>query len=139
MSRTANSQVASAPVERPRRTPLSGRSRVAVRNKEAGYHYRVVNANLDTDPERIQTFLEQGYEIVPAVKAGQVGDKRVDDPSSLGSSSQISVGQGTKAIVMRIREDWYKEDQATKQAEIDALEATMKPANADYGSIEYKK
>lgn len=140
MSRTANSPAASALPSRPKRAPIGRRSRLSVRNKEDGYHYRIVNANLDTDPDRVQSFLDQGYEIVPAKEIGTVGDKRVDNPSALGSSSQISVGQGTKAIVMRQRDDWYKEDQAAKQAEIDALEATMKSeSKADYGSIEYKK
>jgi hypothetical protein len=40
---------------------------------------------------------------------------------------------------MRIPEDWYKEDQRAKQAEIDAVEATMKSdarKAADYGKLE---
>jgi hypothetical protein len=42
---------------------------------------------------------------------------------------------------MRQREDFYKEDQAAKQAEIDELEQTMKreaKEKADYGSIDLK-
>lgn len=132
---TQSTQEASA---RPRRTPIGQRNRLSIRNKEDGYFYRIVNSNLESDPERVQALLDQGYELVPADKAGKVGDSRVDNPSTLGSSSLISVGQGTKAVVLRIRRDWYDEDQRAKQAEIEAQEATMKRAS-DYGDIKIDK
>lgn len=121
-------QVASA---RPRRTPVSVRNRLDVKNKEAGYVYRIVN---DVD-DRIAEMQEQGYEIVPDAKVGAVGNRRVDNASALGSSSHLSVGLGTKAVVMRQREDWFKEDQSIKQQQVDDTEQTMKRPTADYGSI----
>jgi len=126
-----NSEVASA---RPRRTPVNERNRLSVRNRKDGYHYRIVN---DVE-DRIQQLLEAGYEVVPADEAGKIGDKRVDNPSAPGSSSQISVGQGVKAVLMRQRIDWYKEDQAAKQAQIDELEGTMN-SSGDYGKVELRK
>lgn len=131
MSRTANSPAQA----RPTRTPLNSRQRLSVRNREAGYVYRIVNANLEDDPDRVARFMEAGYELVPKDKGGSVGDAKVDNPTSLGSASEISVGQGTKAVLMRIREDWYKEDQAAKQREIDEIERTMKQGKADYGTF----
>jgi hypothetical protein len=125
---TETPQVASA---RPRRQPLGQRNRLDVKNKEAGYIYRIVN----DDGDRINELAEQGYEIVPKDKAGVIGSKRVDTASAPGSTSYISVGQGTKAVLMRIREDWNKEDQAFKQRQIDEIEQTMKSEKADYGSI----
>jgi len=126
---TSPTQEASA---RPRRTSLSQRNRLAVKNKEPGYVYRIVN---DVD-DRIEDLQERGYEIVPGAKLGRVGDKRVDDPSAPGSSSLISVGQGTKAVVMRIKEEYYAEDQAFKQKQVDDTEQTMKSVgghkNTDY-------
>lgn len=120
MTRQATPQpVASA---RPRRTPLSTRNRLDVKNKEPGYVYRIVN---DVE-DRISRLQEQGYEIVPADKTGMVGDKRVDNISAPGSSSYVSVGQGVKAVVMRQREEFYKEDQAIKQQHVDDSEQTMK-------------
>ena len=107
-----------AQVSRPRRTPIGRRNRLTVENRDPAYHYRIVN---DVDG-RVQDLLDQDYEIVLDAK---VGDKRVDDISSLGSAKQISVGGGIKAIVMRKRKDWFEEDQAAKQKEIDELEATM--------------
>jgi hypothetical protein len=120
--------------ERPRRSPLDGRNRLTVRDRDPDYFYRIVNANLDSDPDRVQNLVDQGYEIVNRDKAGQVGDKKVDNPSALGSAGQISVGQGTKAIVMRIRKEWYAEDQTEKQRQNDREEASAEQ-RADYGKV----
>jgi hypothetical protein len=114
----ATEKPAQAQVSRPRRTPIGRRNRLTVENRDPNYQYRVVN---DVDG-RVQDLLEQDYEIVLDAK---VGDKRVDEISSLGSAKQISVGNGVKAIVMRKRKDWFAEDQALRQKEIDDLEASM--------------
>lgn len=119
---------------RPRRSPLAGRNRLHVRNQEPGYQYRIVNANLESDPDRIQNLIDQGYEIVPNGKAGPVGEAKVDNPSAMSSAGDISVGQGTKAIVMRTPMEYFIEDQATKQRENDTNEQRAE-RNADYGSV----
>ena len=132
MTKQSNSQSASA---RPQRTPLAGRNRLSVKDRDPNYIYRIVN---DQD-DRISRLLEQGYEIDPNAS---VGDKRVDNPSSLGSTSTVSVGQGMKAVVMRQRKEWFEEDQRTKQAQIDEVESTMKTDSkrgSDYGDLEYKR
>ena len=110
-----------APVGRVRRTPIAMRNKLSVPNQDPNFHYRIVN---DIDG-RIEQFIEQGYEVAPVT---QVGDKRVDTPSQLGSAPKVSVGNGTKAISLRIRKDWYAEDQLTKQKDIDELEASMNSA-----------
>jgi hypothetical protein len=120
---------------RPRRTPLAGRNRLAVRDQDPNYVYRIVNTNLDSDPDRVQNLVDAGYEIVPSKKAGPVGDTKVDNPSALGSAGQISVGQGTKAIVMRIPREYYEEDQRLKEAELTEME-TRPRSVADYGTLE---
>lgn len=122
--------------ERPKRASTANRSRLTVRDQDPNYRYRIVNANLESDPDRVQDLLDRGYEIVPPKQAGQLGDKKVDNPSPLGSAGQISVGRGTKAIVMRIPKEWYDEDQAAKQAEVDATEQRSKKQGADYGSVD---
>lgn len=109
-----------AEVGRVRRTPIGARKKLSVENQDPNYHYRVVNV-VDG---RTEDFIDRGYEIVPA----KVGDKRVDSPSPVGSQSQISVGGGTKAVVMRIRKDWYDEDQKFKQTQVDSLETDMNNA-----------
>lgn len=123
-----------ASADRPVRTPLSKRNRLAIKNKEAGYHYRIVN---DVD-DRVALLVEAGWELVPKAAIGAVGDRKVDNTSSLGSISHFSVGQDTRAVVMRIKEEWAKEDARAKQQEIDELESTMRQTarkNADYGDL----
>lgn len=130
MAKTTPS-VASA---RPRRASLSQRNRLSVKNKEDGFVYRIVN---DVD-DRVSRLLEQGYEVCTTEQVGAVGDKRVDVPSSLGSAAHFSVGLGTKAVVMRIPEDWNKEDQKLKEQAADDLEQTMKSdarKAANYGEL----
>lgn len=128
-------QTTTAASARPRRTPVTKRNRLAVKNKEDGFIYRIVN---DED-DRVERLQEQGYELCTKESVGAIGDKRVDNASSLGSIAQISVGKGTKAVVMRIPKEYYDQDQSAKQKEIDALESTMKrdaKKTSDYGSFD---
>jgi len=121
---------------RVKRTPVGQRNVLTVSGKEEGYVYRVVNDAAD----RVQQFLDAGYELVDA-NSIRVGDKRVNTASPEGTKAQVSVGKGDKAFVMRIKDEYFKEDQAAKQAEIDRLEQTMKQkvAGADYGSLDIKR
>ncbi len=126
-----------SPSGRTKRTPINGRNVLTVTGKEDGYRYRVVNDAGD----RIAQFLEAGYELVDADKV-QVGDRRVTATSPEGSKAQVSVGSGEKAFVMRIREDWYKEDQQAKQAHVDTLEQSITKnltGKADYGSVQIER
>lgn len=122
----AREQVAKVPSGRVKRTPIAVRNRLSVKIQDPNYQYRIVNV---TDAEgnptnKLEARLEQGYEIDPDNQ--KVGDSRVDVPSSLGSAKEISVGKGARAVVMRIPREYYEEDQAAKQAQIDELESTMK-------------
>jgi len=126
--RESTKQAASA---RPRRTPVGVRNRVSVPDQEAGYVYRLVN---DID-NRVTEMQEQGYEIVSNVK---VGDKRVDVSQAPGTPSMISVGNGIKAVVMRQRKEYYDEDARIKQAQVDAIEETMRgdaTRASDFGNL----
>jgi hypothetical protein len=128
--------IAKAPRGRTRRTPIGTRNVLTVAGKDPNYVYRIVNDSGD----RINEFLEAGYELVPEDSV-KVGDKRVNKASSEGSNAQISVGQGQKAFVMRIRKEWYQEDQAAKQERVDRLEATIKDKALDgtYGKLEISR
>jgi len=133
MARTTTSTAEAS--ARPRRTPLSRRNRLSVQNKEPGFTYRIVN---DVD-DRVSQMQEQDYELCEKAQLGAIGDKRVDNTASIGSIAHFSVGQGTKAVVMRIPDDWYKEDQEIKQQEVDAMESTMKGdarKAADFGKLQ---
>ena len=120
-------------IERPKRTPINGRNILTVSGKDPAYVYRIVNDVGD----RIEMFKGAGYELVDDADV-QVGDRRVNKASAQGSKAQVTVdGIGTKAFVMRIPKEWYNEDMAAKQAQLDIAEREQKK-NADYGTIEYE-
>jgi len=121
--------------ERPTRAGLGHRNRISLRERDPNYQYRLVNCNLEGDPDRVAALEELGYEIVPNKVAGRTGDAKVDNPSTLGSASEISVGRGDRAVWMRIRKDWFEEDQKAKQKEIDSLEKRTQTEGADYGKV----
>ena len=124
-----------ANVKRPARTPIGQRSRLNVKGKEAGFHYRIVNDN----EGRVQDFIDAGYEIV-SDSSVTVGDKRIANPTQEGSPVKVHVGAGQQAYLMRIKDAWYTEDQGSTQAQINELEDGMKAqSKADYGSITITK
>lgn len=123
-------------VERSKRTPLANRSVLGIKGKEPGYVYRIVN---DTG-DRVASFQEQGYEIVTDSSI-TIGDRRVGRASQDGSPVQVAVGGGVDGFLMRIKEEYYQEDQAYKEQKLAELEQSMKKDatdNADYGSLKIK-
>ena len=118
-----------------KRTPINGRrGKLNVKGKDPAYEYRVVN-NID---DRVEDFLAAGYELVKNDGTHKVGDKRVATPGSLDSNVEFSVGGGDKAILMRIKKEWYDEDQKAKQRGIDELESTIRNPNTEgiHGKVE---
>jgi hypothetical protein len=125
--------IAKAPSGRPQRVPVGTRNILTVAGKDANYEYRIINDSGD----RVQEFLDAGYELVKNSSV-RVGDKRVNTASAEGSVSQISVGQGQKGYVVRIKKEWYEEDQLRKQRRVNELEAATKAKALDgtYGKLE---
>ena len=125
--------IAKSPSGRTRRTPVGTRNVLTVAGKDPSYEYRIIN---DTG-DRVQAFLDAGYELVKD-DAVRVGDKRVNKTSAEGSVAQISVGQGQKGVVVRIRKEWYEEDQTAKQVRVNELENSTKAKALDgtYGKLE---
>lgn len=129
--------IAKAPRTRITRTPVGQRNVLTVHGKEEGYVYRVVNDRGD----RIPQFEDAGYEIVEASKI-RVGDKRVNRVAPSGSKAEVSVGSGDKGFVMRIKKEWYDEDQAKKEAYNKRVEQTTKEdalKNADFGTFDLSR
>lgn len=128
--------IAKAPSGRVTRSPVGQRNILTVKGKDPNFVYRVVN---DVD-DRVSQFQEAGYELV-SDDSVQVGDKRVNAASSLGSHKRLSVGQGTKAVVMRIKREWYEEDQAAKLAQVaDVENATREKAlSGTYGDLKISR
>lgn len=112
--------------KRPKRKPIGEPSDILNFEKEPGYVYRVVNNNPHRQGEaRIKRFLEAGYEIVqnPNIEGG---DERVGAPSQMGTPVVRPVGGGVTGVLMRIKKDWYDEDQAKKMEKVDKAEDDLK-------------
>ncbi len=104
------------------RKPLTQRGPQAIAgDKNPEFEYRFVN---DTG-SRIQNFKAAGYEFVTGDDL-IVGDNRVSDATDLGSAKRVISNDGTTSYLMRIKKDWYEEDQASKAAAIKEQEAAMK-------------
>lgn len=136
MTENTKEAIAKAPAGRTRRVPLDRRQVLNAVGKDPNYVYRFVN----DDGDRVTQKLEEGYEHVPKANV-KVGEKRVESASAEGSVTQVSVGQGKKAFLMRIHKDFYAEDQARKQAYVDQTEASTKQQALDghYGKLEIKR
>lgn len=119
------------PANRPKRKPVGTTNRLNVRNKDtANYEYRWVN---DTD-DRISMFREAGYEVIDPNDA-DVEQSRIE--GGVGADKMVSVGGGTKAVLMRQRKEFYEEDQKVKQDRLDSqLNSIINPnLEGKYGKI----
>lgn len=130
---TQKEAIAKSPSGRVRRTTLKPKGKMYVSEKEPGYEYRFVN---DVDG-KVEQKIEDGWEVVNRSQTKQVGDRTVDKPSAEGSLHSIHIGRGYKGVLMRIKKEWYDEDQAAKQAVVDQTEAATKAEALDghYGKI----
>lgn len=134
---TQKEAIAKAPERRVRRTPVGQRNILSVSGKEEGYHYRFVN---DTG-DRVQSeFLDNGWEVVKNEDV-RIGDKRLGAATSIDSAARASVGKGEQAILLRIRDDWYKEDQEAKQAYVNKTEEALREKALDgtYGKFDISR
>lgn len=133
---TQKEAISKAPVSRVTRTPVSQRNILTVKGKDPAFEYRIVN---DVE-DRITQFLEAGYEIVQNSSV-EVGDIRASMGTPVGTAKQLSVGNGIKAFVMRIKKDWYDEDQRAKLRQVAAQETsiTEKALDGNYGKLEISR
>ena len=105
--------------KRPIRKPLWKRDVLTAAKKE-GYVRRFVN----DEGDRVKMFEGAGYEVVR--EKVEVGDPKAGKAKQLGSVVNPSVGIGARAVLMEIKEEYYKEDQKAKQDKILSNENDMK-------------
>ena len=125
--------IAKVPSGRTQRVPVGTRNVLTVAGKDPNYEYRIINDSGD----RVQEFMDAGYELVEKDSV-RVGDKRVNSATAEGTVSQVSVGQGQKGYIVRIKKEWYQEDQAKKQRQVNDQERATKEKALDgtYGKLE---
>lgn len=111
------------------RVPFGGhRRRLHVSYKQDGYVYRWFNDVQD----RIQRALDAGYEFVQKKEAGQVGDPDAGNrPDGLDSRVSKRVNENLTCYLMKIKEEYWSEDQEIKQKEADAIDEAIFGGGAD--------
>jgi hypothetical protein len=118
-----------------RRTSLeAGRNIINVSGISEDKQGRWVN---DVD-NRINEMKDRGYEFVPASEV-DIGDRSVDSSEGVGEHATKNMGGGVTAYFMVQRKEWYEEDRAFKQNEVDRSEASLRnqPDNPlKYGKVD---
>lgn len=101
--------------KRMKRKPINSADVLTVNksDKEDGYIYRFVN----DVPGRVKKYMDGGYE--PVEDKIETKTPQAGDASQLGSVVRTHVGDGTQAVLMRIEQELYDEDQAAIQAKTD--------------------
>ena len=121
-------------LRRPKRVPLNRQDVLTVpeKYKEPGYHYRFFN---DVG-ERIEKAERAGYEVVRGKVP--VGDPKAGGSEGVGSAVTKAVGENKKAVLMRIKQEWWDEDQAEKVKKVKEQEneiMTVKTGDGQYGNV----
>ena len=114
------------PVGRPKRIPLGTRN-VLTYPPIPGYVTRVVNDIED----RVARFKEAGYEVVTGDEI--LGDRAAGVGGAVGSEVSKPVGGGRRGVLMKIKQEFYDEDRAAKQARVDASEDGLYRQARDQG------
>ena len=124
--------------KRTARKPLHQRGPQSIHGEKGpNFVYRFVN---DTG-SRLHNFEMAGYEMVTGDEL-TVGDTRVADASNVGSGKRVISNDGTVSFLMRIKKEFYDEDQAAKATQLAEQEAAMKPnasQGMDYGSLKVSR
>jgi hypothetical protein len=107
-------------------------SRLTVTNADPNFVYRWVN---DDGRGRLDRAITGGYEFVQGDSDIKVGTGSADANSDVGSRVSRIVGTqeggaGMRAYLMRIKREWYEQDQKAKQALIDENESAIKRGDA---------
>jgi hypothetical protein len=125
------------PKAKRQRKPVGFSNRLEILNADSNRSYRLIN----NDPARLAQFEQAGYR-VEDVKTYMYQA----NPGTKGASvdNVFHAGGGQKQVLVSIERELWEEDQAAKQAKIDATESQMKRKTADglqdfYGDVKIQR
>lgn len=128
-----------AEIKRVRRTPINGtRNKVPpLKNPDPNFEYRYVYDNgIDN---RVEVMKEFGYEVVDKNSVQVASDKRVADPTNVGSAVTVPSGPN-KLVLMKIPKEFAEEDRKAKAAKVDESEqAMLAPKEGFTGKIDISR
>lgn len=109
---------------RDERVPVSGlRDIMTVDNKDPSFTYRWV-VDSDERGQKIMRYQKGGYSLVSADEV-IVGQPNVYKSEHFGSIVRLPSGNGNYSYLMKIKKEWYDEDQEAKEDNIRSLEESM--------------
>jgi len=113
--------------ERKQRSAFNGtRGKLQVGHLIPGYHLHIFNDS----PGRIQAAIDSGYEFVSPDEVGGTMENVTSRNTDLGDKVRFLVGTDGNdpvyAYVLKIKEEWWKDDQADLQKRNDATDAAIR-------------
>ena len=102
--------------ERKRNSFNGTEGKLTIQHKIDGFHLHIFNDS----PGRIQTALDGGYVFVTPEEIGGVKENVVSRNTDLGDKvrflvGRVDSGEALYAYLMKIKQEWYEEDQMTMQ------------------------
>ena len=124
LTRNANERTSR---ERVRNVFNGTQAKLTVNNQIPGYHMHIFN----DEPGRIQTAIDGGWEFVTPDEVGGVKDSVTSGNTDLGDKVRFLVGTSEKgdglyAYLMKIKEEWWEEDQAEIQKRNDRVDDAIR-------------
>jgi len=119
--------------QRATRKPLHQRGPLSISGeKDPNFHYRFVNDR----GSRISNHQDAGWEFVDEDTL-VVGDSRVKDVSDIGSARRVTSDDGTVSFLMKIKKEFYEEDQAAKRTQNEEQERALQTdaSSMGYGTL----
>ena len=124
LTRTANERPTR---ERVRNVFNGTQAKLTVNHDIPGYKLHIFN----DEPGRIQSALDGGWELVKPDEVGGVKDSVTSGNTDLGDKVRFLVGTSEKgdglyAYLMKIKEEWWEEDQAEIQKRNDRVDDAIR-------------
>ena len=124
---TTSTAPAEKPVRRNRGAFNGTRGKLQVGHLITGYHLYFFN----DEPGRIQAALDAGWEFVSPDEVGFAGQNVTNTNVDLGDRVSVmgstdALGKPVQQILLKIKQEWWEEDQADIQKRNDMTDASIK-------------
>jgi len=129
-------EVSRADENKPTRIPVSGnRDILTVQGKDKDYEYRWI-VDADENGHRIFRFMQGGWEFATTEQGLKIGQAAIYKSENVGSILRVPAGKtiaskGEYQYLMRIKKQFYREDQVAKEKALKETERKSFKADKD--------